>query len=161
MYVDWDIVNRYPNGKGRTDFMGKLNVTPNGIASGNFPGQAAQPSLTTSAIRLPIQAKRSSAWLFFSCSPMGHDFSSCLMTRDPLPESSAPSPFCPPDCAFAGPRSWINPTRRFVPPLGLLGLAEPHPELSTHMSMARYLLASQYVMQNFQNTIDHCSESDA
>ena len=119
-YVDWVIVNRYSNGKGRTDFMGKLNVTPNGIASGNFPGQAAQPSLTTSAIRLPIQAKRSSAWLFFSCSPMGHDFSSCLMTRDPLPESSVPSPFRSPDCAFAGPRSWMNPTRRFVPPLGVV-----------------------------------------
>lgn len=97
-----------------TNLIGKLKVTPMGIASGNSPGQVEQPFLTTSAIRLPIQAKRSSAWSLFSCSPMGHDFSSCLMTRDPFPEGSGPAPF---EYAFAGPRSWMNPTRRFVPPL--------------------------------------------
>jgi hypothetical protein len=127
--------------------MGKLNVTPKGIGPGNFPGHSEQPSFTTSAIRLPIQAKRSSAWLFFNCSPMGHDFSSCLMTRDTLPEASAPSPFCSLGCAFAGPSSLMNPTRRFVPPLAMVRSCRASPQAQTHMSMARYLLAGQYVMQ--------------
>ena len=137
--------------KRRTNFMGKLNVTPRGTTSGNSPGQAEQPSLTTSAIRLPIQAKRSSAWSFFSCSPMGHDFSSCLRTRDPLPEASAPSPFCCPDCALVEPRRWMNPTRRFVPPLLSVRCLEPRVELITHISMARYLFAGQHMMQKPQN----------
>lgn len=103
-----------PKTKENQNLIGKLNVTPMGIAWGNSPGHIEQPFLTTSAMRLPIQAKRSSAWLRFSCSPIGHDFSSSLRTRDSFPETSGPAPF---ECAFAGPSSWMKPTRRFVPPL--------------------------------------------
>ena len=75
--------------------MGKLNVTPNGSSSGISPGHAKHPSCITSAIHFPIQAKRSPALLFFNCSPIGHDFSRCLMTRDLSLDSeiSPPSPF--------------------------------------------------------------------
>jgi hypothetical protein len=138
--------------------MGKLNVTPRGMTSWNSPGQAEQPSFTTSAIRLPIQANRSSAWLFFNCSPMGHDFSSSLMTRDPLPEASAPCPFCCPGSAFAGPRSWMKPTRRFVPPLVILGPAEPHPKLKlTCRWLDTYWLVST-CCRSSRTPRMHCSE---
>lgn len=101
--------------------MGKLNVTPRGISSGNSSGHARQPSCTTSAMHLPIHAKRASASCIFSCSPMGQDFSKCLLTRDRSTSCPFSSGF-PEDVEFfkefcARPRSSINPTLKFVPPL--------------------------------------------
>ena len=126
-----------------TNNMGKENVMPIGIGSGNSPGHASHPSLTTSATHLPIHAKRSSTWVLFSKSPIGQDFSKCLVTRDNLPFWALPSPaaFEPPNGDPIGPSSSMKPTRRFVPPLpraasGLKGLDD---QVDTHKSIARYL----------------------
>lgn len=123
--------------------MGKLNVMPRGISSGKSSGQVRHPSCTTSAMHLPIHAKRSSALLCFSCSPIGQLFSRCRLTRD---RSLACSPLAVVSLEVSSESSnSMNPTRRFVPPLSRerLSLEEPKDEAGTHMSMARYLQACQ------------------
>jgi hypothetical protein len=101
--------------------IGKLKVTPIASRVGNSSPNFLTPSSTTSATQSPIQAKRSSAFSFFRCSPMGHDFSRIRLTRDfsSLDSSEIPLLMGGSEASPLISANSMKPTRRLVPPTSM------------------------------------------
>ncbi len=84
---------------------------------------------------------------------MGHDFSRCRLTRDDRGDWAMPLILVGYMAWDEEPNSSINPTRRFVPPLGSFNFRLARSQVgATYMSMARYLTPS---VLDFESTPHH------